>query len=125
MVYNLYCIDCNKTYIGETSRQLKTILKEHRRPSFSGYDSAVYEHQSQAGDSIDWEHVHILDSDDQDLPRKIKEALQIKYNKPRLNRDQGHHLSDSYNVILTSSLKQNADVTYMLSSNNTKQPSVL
>lgn len=31
VVYQISCLDCNKTYIGETSRNLETRINEHRR----------------------------------------------------------------------------------------------
>ena len=101
VVYKVQCSICSDTYIGETGRKLKTRLTEHRRPSSSGYDSAIYEHQSTRGHQIDWEHVKVIDSESRDLARKVKEAIHIKLHDPKMNRDRGYQLSSCYDAIIT------------------------
>ena len=92
VVYHIQCKDCDNTYIGETGRQLKTRVKEHRKPSSSGYDSAVYEHSTTQGHRINWDNIKILGTEDRDLARKVKEAIHIRRHNPQMNRDRGYNL---------------------------------
>ena len=98
VVYHIKCKDCTVSYIGETGRQVKTRVKEHWKPSSSGYDSAVYEHLTTQGHWINWDNIRILDTEDRDLPRKVKEATQIRRHNPEMNRYQGYNLPQCYNV---------------------------
>ena len=49
-VYHIHCDQCNKQYIGETSRVLETRIKEH----LSRDSSAVCEHCQLTGRDIRW-----------------------------------------------------------------------
>jgi predicted GIY-YIG superfamily endonuclease len=100
-IYRITCKDCEQCYIGESGRTLKTRLKEHRKgiqdltPS-----SAVAEHAQSKQHLIDWENVKIIDKESHLMARKIKEAIHIRKNKPKLNRDSGVDLPYVYNVVL-------------------------
>ena len=100
VVYNIKCKECQSEYIGETGRQLKTRLSEHRRPSSSEQDSAVYEHHIKKRHEIDWDNVSILDRDNNTMARKVREALHIWQHTPSMNRDRGYTLSPSYTTVL-------------------------
>ena len=86
VVYQIPCDSCPSTYIGETARALGDRFKEHSK---SDKESAVREHTLSSGHSISLENIKILASESRYNPRKIREALEIYKNNPKLNRDQG------------------------------------
>ena len=49
---------------------------------------------------IDWENTKVLDREDREYPRQVREAIYIKKKKPSLNRDQGLELPSLYNGLL-------------------------
>ncbi len=72
-VYQLNCNNCNKMYIGETSRSLGTRYKEDtagRHPR-----TAVGEHLDDTGHKCSLKEAKILDKEDQLSRRRIKEAI--------------------------------------------------
>ena len=62
-----------------------TKIKEHRMTT----SSAVSEHYSLMGHYIDPQKITILATEQQDLERKVKGAIEIREQKPTMNRDQG------------------------------------
>ena len=58
-VYRIHCEQCNKDYVGETSRLLETRVKEH----LSRNSSAVHEHCLPTG--------YLVDSSRTKVPRKV------------------------------------------------------
>ena len=100
VVYQLTCQDCQETYIGETGRPLKTRIDEHRKLP----NSALHEHQDNTGHKINWQSLRILDTEQHQYKRKIKEALYIRYLQPALNRDTGTHISHLYDHLLSHGL---------------------
>ena len=91
-IYLIKCETCSKEYIGETSRPLGKRLDEHRRLT----SSAIREHMDTTGHTIDWQNVKILEREQHDMKRKIKEAIHIRKRKPALNRDLGIDLPPIY-----------------------------
>jgi len=107
IVYQITCSTCKKIYIGETSRQLKKRLEEHRKTT----NSAIKEHIDKTGHIIDWHSIKILDQDQNTSNRKIKEAIYIRKLKPSLNRDQGLDLPPIYHNLLSHDLTIGGHVT--------------
>jgi len=70
VVYEICCKDCTASYVGQTSKQLTTRLKEHKaninRPSESF--SVVSQHRLE-GHEFKWDEVKILDEDPSYLRR--------------------------------------------------------
>ena len=97
VVYQIKCKTCNRLYIGETARSLKTRMDEHKKTA----SSAIREHQTNTGHAIDWENAKIIGREDHWLKRKIKEAIAIRKDKPSLNRDQGWDLPPIFNSLLS------------------------
>ena len=62
-----------------------SFFKEHSK---SDKESAVREHTLSSGHSISLENVRILANESRYNPRKIRQALEIYKNNPKLNRDQ-------------------------------------
>ena len=98
-IYEITCGDCEKTYIGETARVLKTRFKEHIRRTPP--HSAVGEHRDNTGHSFPESNIKVLDSEEHWYRRKVKEALQIKEKRPSLNRDRGLELPAIYSHIVS------------------------
>ena len=100
VVYEIHCTNCPDIYIGHTGRQLGERLKEHKSLAPSRKLSAVAEHFSTTGHIIDWENTKVLDREDREYLRQVREAIYIKKKKPSLNRDQGLELPSLYNGLL-------------------------
>ena len=98
VVYQISCGDCPSGYVGETSRALRTRLKEHTKPS-----SPVGAHAKDHQHRILFDQVKILDSDQDWFSRGVREAIQIATQPSDLNRDRGRHtLPRIYRSILHS-----------------------
>ena len=66
-VYHIHCDQCNKQYIGETSRVLETRIKEH----LSRDSSAVHEH-CQLRHSVDSSKTKALATENNTFKRRIR-----------------------------------------------------
>ena len=88
VVYKFNCSrDADLSYIGKTKRHLVTKVREHSK---SASASAVCEHL-EGCDACKSEYsveknIKILDKGKNDFEITIKESLQIKTNKPPLNK---------------------------------------
>ena len=82
--------------------------------SYISVHTGFKEHSEKENHAIDWENVKVVDKDQQTIPRKIKEAIQIKRLKPSMNRDVGLDLPPVYDHLLSSDpvpLTRSGDVT--------------
>ena len=109
VVYGIQCNDCSSYYVGETERQLRKRLQEHKRKT-----SPVGAHMIQEGHKFTDDNVDVLDIDSRWLQRGIKEAYNIVAKEPDLNQDQGrHHLPSIYKPLIKSrdrdSLRESCD----------------
>ncbi len=75
VVYQLKCDNCDKMYIGETSRRLGTRYKEHTAGRHSR--TVVGEHLDGTGHNCSLKEAKILDKEDQVSRRRIMEAIRI------------------------------------------------
>ena len=107
-VYHIPCKSCPDTYIGETARLLATRMEEHKKNN----SSAINEHFTKTGHTINWADTKIIDRDSNTVRRKIKEAICIRKMKPTLNRDQGLDLPPIYNTILSHDLTMGSHVRH-------------
>ena len=82
-VYHIHCEQCDKDYVGETSQLLETRVKE----PLSRNSSAVHKHCNLTGHSVDSSKTKVLATENNTLKRHIREALEIRFRKPSLNRD--------------------------------------
>ncbi|RWS22223.1 hypothetical protein B4U80_11583, partial [Leptotrombidium deliense] len=73
-VYLIKCKNCSEIYIGQTSRELKLRLKEHKS---SSYNSRVYDHILSRNHEIDFENVIILHVEKNKRVREFKENWEI------------------------------------------------
>ena len=79
-----------------TSDRMKEYKRAFRTNSTS---SAVAEHAINTGHKIDWEP-EVIDQDNHDIKRKVREAIKIRERHPALNRDRGYRLPSVYIPIL-------------------------
>ncbi|EZA48463.1 hypothetical protein X777_13796 [Ooceraea biroi] len=65
VVYELSCMNCNATYVGKTSRQLKIRISEHKNHIRRNTDthSVITEHRLALNHEFNWENVRILDNE--------------------------------------------------------------
>ena len=104
-IYEIKCADCDAVYIGETSRQLKVRLSEHKRytklrttsPSKIKkleHDSAIALHAIAEGHQLQFDQTKVLQSG---LPcfaeRCCAEALAIQSQPACVNRNDSRNLS--------------------------------
>ena len=62
MVYKNNCKDCDKVYIGQTSRALKSRTREHKREILTGDKSPLLsQHPTQNNNEFDLDDVKIID----------------------------------------------------------------
>ena len=60
-VYKIHWSDCQATYIGETSRNLTTLLTEHKRATKKGdLNNNIAEHHLKTSHAIDWDSATCL-----------------------------------------------------------------
>ena len=104
VIYRYQCdrVDCDKEYIGESSRTFGERFKEHLKPP------PIYDHSNITGHNITIINFTIVGREDLNLMRTIKEVLYIRVNDPSLNRNVGkYHLPHVWDEVLlnTSELK--------------------
>jgi len=103
VVYKILCKDCEATYVGQTKRQLKTRLKEHKNniKLDQSKHSVISEHIIKHNHSFDWENTRIMDHESRYFKRIISEMIHIKEQKVSLNLNSDTELLDqSYFDIL-------------------------
>ncbi|XP_018361384.1 PREDICTED: uncharacterized protein LOC108760084 [Trachymyrmex cornetzi] len=87
VVYKISCENCDASYVGQTDRQLKTRISEHRnhiRHNASTL-SVITEHRLQYGHEFQWDNIEILDEEPCYRKRLVSEMLNIKRQKNSLN----------------------------------------
>ena len=87
VVYKLDCADCNAKYVGETGRQVRDRMTEHKRDiSNKKPASKVYEHVSRTGHSFKFEEVSVLDSCSNRKTRLHLESIHTYKEEDSINR---------------------------------------
>ena len=103
LVYQYECQQCQKIYVGETGRSLKTRESEHRRAIRNGDEnhSGISKHVLETGHTILWDNVKILAFEGNWRKRKIKEGIFIAKTSPSrlLNTKPGIPLNNVYRVL--------------------------
>jgi len=103
VIYKLECNNCEATYVGQTKRQLRTRIKEHKNniKLDQSKHSVISEHIIKFNHSIDWENTKILDRESKFYKRITSEMIHIKEQKVSLNLNSDTELLDgSYFDIL-------------------------
>ncbi len=99
-------------YIGETMRELKTRLKQHKSDLHrTNKKSEIAEHSFKSGHSIDWDNPKIEQFERNYHKRKLLESLTIEKmkldNKELMNKQQKNQsvLPNQYMPVLKSRFK--------------------
>jgi len=103
VVYKICCNDCNASYVGQTKRQVKTRIKEHKNNSklISSKPSVITEHIREHSHSFDWDNIKIMDTEPNYYKRTVSEMLHIKEQLNGINAQKDTELLDnSYFEIL-------------------------
>lgn len=102
VVYRLQCRDCDLSYIGQTSRNLKGRITSHKSDCRRGVLScALLEHVSNLDHRIDWDGAEILDRADSFCKRAFLEMVHINSQANTMNkRSDTQSLSVIYGYIL-------------------------
>ena len=98
IIYRFKCnrVDCDDEYIGESSRTFGERYKEHLKAP-----SPIYDHHNITGHETSIENFSIVEREDQNLIRAIKEAIYIRVNNPSLNKNIGkYHLPHIWDEVL-------------------------
>jgi len=86
VVYKISCENCDASYVGQTCRQLKTRISEHKNISRNiSIHSVITEHRLQFKHDLDWEGVEILDVERNFNKRLISKMINIKSQKNGIN----------------------------------------
>ena len=98
LIYLVPCSDCEHVYIGQTKRDLKTRLAEHKRAiKFQRPEqSALCEHVMQFDHIIDWSNSQILKVENNYFRRLTTEAWLINSTPNVMNRSDGDCLPLAY-----------------------------
>jgi len=107
VVYQIHCLDCDATYVGQTKRSLHIRVSEHKNHlrRNSTQSSVITEHRLKYKHDFDWDGVKILDKETNYNKRLISEMIFIKKQIHGLNAQTDTALLDAiYNDLLQSSL---------------------
>jgi len=102
-IYQIKCNNCNKCYIGETTRDFKIRLKEHEADIRHKriQKSAVALHMSQnPGHEIDLTKSNIIEKEPRWMHRKYKESMYIRNSDHTMNLDKGLHINTIWSSVL-------------------------
>ena len=85
VVYKISCNNCDASYVGQTGRQLKTKITEHRNHirHKTSVRSVITKHRLQC--NFQWNNVQILDEELSYRKRLISKMLHIKKQKNSFN----------------------------------------
>ena len=87
VVYKIDCADCDAKYVGETGRQVRDRMTEHKRDiSNKKNASKVYEHVNRTGHSFKFDDVSILDSCANKKTRLHLESVHTFIHSKSINR---------------------------------------
>jgi len=86
-MYKICCNDCDASYMGQTSRLLKTRVAEHRNRSRRNAPSVsvIANHVMHRNHEMDWNNVEVLDVEKFYHKRLVSEMLHIKRQRNGLN----------------------------------------
>ncbi|XP_071579118.1 uncharacterized protein [Temnothorax nylanderi] len=99
VVYKINCNDCDASYVGQTSRQLQTRIREHRNHINwnTPNHSVITEHRVECNHDFDWKNVEILDHESYYYKRSVSEMICIKRQAKGLNlQTDAEGLPDTY-----------------------------
>ena len=84
VVYRINCLDCNKYYIGRTSKRLEQRIQQHqndcRLRRCKGTGTALSSHVIETGHTFDFDNPEIMDIENNQTKLELKESYHIKNN---------------------------------------------
>jgi len=100
IIYEIPCLSCNKTYIGETGRTFGTRKKEHQteceketsnrqtrtikeQAEQENLKSAISDHCKRENHVMDWDNARVICAESNKYHRWIREATEIRKCAPR------------------------------------------
>jgi len=104
LIYKISCKNCDATYVGQTKRQFRTRVSEHRNniKQDQSKRSVITEHIINYNHTFDWENTKILDYEPRFYKRIVSEMIHIKEQKISLNLNSDTELlDDTYFDILS------------------------
>jgi len=104
VIYKISCKNCEATYVGQTKRQLRTRVREHRNNIKQDQSklSVISEHIMNHNHTFDWENTKILDYEPRFYKRIVSEMIHIKEQNISLNLNSDTELlDDTYFDILS------------------------
>jgi len=107
VVYQINCMDCDATYVGQTKRTLYTRVSEHRShlKRNPAQNSVITDHRVNFKHDFDWDKVKVLDKETNYNKRLISEMIFIKKQIHGLNAQTDTALLDViYNDLFHSTL---------------------
>ena len=105
VVFRVPC-ECGSVYVGETGRQMKTRIEEHKRAVMKADPTnAIAEHLWNTGHKIQWDETTSNDHDGDWFRRRIKEALHVRSSNT-INSDPGLSLNPCCTASRTAPLHQ-------------------
>ena len=112
VVYQVPCVNCPASYVGQTGRCLGKRMKDHRKAVESGdcANSALAEHTWSHHHPVDWDKVRLLEQQPRLYHRLTLESIHIRSHPHILNRNNGT-LSPVYNSLF---LLDTTSVPYIL-----------
>lgn len=91
LIYSIPCIDCDKVYIGETSRMKETHMNEHKSKVKSvSSDSKIVEHILEHNHKFDFSNASTLALETDWRKRVIKENIMTQKTLRRAINDTKH-----------------------------------
>ena len=100
IIYRYKCnrLECNEEYIGETAITFGERFKEHLKAPFP-----IFDHSNISGHSTTINNFTVVDREEQNLSRLIKESMFIRVNNPSLNKNIGkYHLPHIWDEVLVN-----------------------
>ena len=95
VVYKISCKDCEKVYIGQTSRALKSRTREHKRAVFTGDKNFL--HCAQTNHDFNFDDVEIVDRCSQWSHRMFLEAWHSIREPNSINEHV--HVPEMYKIL--------------------------
>jgi len=102
VVHKIHYKDCGVSYVGQTKRQIKTKIKQHRNNIRMDEirHSIITDHILNHQHTFDWNIIKIMDSESNYNKRLISEMLHIKDKKNSINSRKDIKLLDESYICL-------------------------
>ncbi len=86
LIYKIDCLNCDASYVGETSQLLKNRINQHKRDVYYKKETtALCEHATQKGHCFNFDNVIIKEKESNMEKRKFLEMINIKREKNSIN----------------------------------------